>query len=46
MYSVSKGFLWARIRQGVLPVKRVGRRVLILNADLVEFFENGVESAL
>ena len=39
MYSVSKSFLWQSIRAGRLPVRRVGRRVLILDADLVMFFE-------
>lgn len=39
MYSVSKSFLWKLIRDGSLPVKRVGRRVLIFDPDLVAFFE-------
>lgn len=39
MYGVSRGFVWQRIRNGGLPVKRVGRRVLILRRDLTAFFE-------
>lgn len=39
LYSVSKGFLRLRIRNGLLPVKRIGRRVLILHTDLIAFFE-------
>jgi excisionase family DNA binding protein len=39
LYSVSRGFLWKRIQDGALPVKRAGRRVLILHANLVAFFE-------
>jgi len=39
MYGVSKGFLWKRISKGLLPVKRVGRRVLLFDEDLVAFFE-------
>lgn len=40
LYSVSRGFLWNRIRAGELPVKRAGRRVLVLHDDLTQFFES------
>lgn len=44
IYGVSKGFLRQRIRDGHLPARKVGRRVLILDADLVNFFESGKAS--
>jgi excisionase family DNA binding protein len=32
--GVSKGFLRKEIRAGALPVRRLGRRVLVLNEDV------------
>jgi excisionase family DNA binding protein len=43
LYGVSKGLLRKFIREGRLPVKRVGRRVLILAPDLFAFFDRPPE---
>jgi excisionase family DNA binding protein len=40
IYGVSRGFLLNRIKQGALPARKRGRRVIILDADLVLFFES------
>jgi excisionase family DNA binding protein len=38
LYGVSRSFMWTQIRKGAVPVQRLGRRVLILDADLRAFF--------
>ena len=47
MYGVSGAFLRSKIRTGELRALKVGRRMLILERDLVEFFEGArvVEAA-
>jgi excisionase family DNA binding protein len=40
MYGISKGFIWNQIRSGVIPIQRVGRRVLILDRELRKFFND------
>ncbi len=39
--SVSVAMLRKEIRAGRLPVKRCGRRVLILKADFMSYLSNG-----
>jgi excisionase family DNA binding protein len=38
IYGVSRGFLLNHIRQGELIARKIGRRVIILDSDLVRFF--------
>jgi hypothetical protein len=40
IYGVSRGFLLNRIKQGDLHARKVGRRVILLNSDLLAFFES------
>jgi excisionase family DNA binding protein len=40
IYGVSKGFVLRRIKQGDLPTRKVGRRRIILDADLMACFES------
>ena len=40
IYGVSRGFLLTRTKQGALPARKRGRRVILLDADLVSFFES------
>jgi excisionase family DNA binding protein len=40
IYGVSRGFLLNRIKQGDLHARKVGRRVIILDSDLLAFFES------
>jgi excisionase family DNA binding protein len=39
MYGVSRVFLLNLIKSGALPARKVRRRVIILDADLIAFFE-------
>ena len=39
IYGVSRGFLLNRIKQGDLRTRKVGRRVIILDSDLLALFE-------
>jgi excisionase family DNA binding protein len=43
--SLSKPYLRNKIRDGELPVSRLGRRVLILSEDLEEFLKRGKADA-
>ena len=44
--TLSKAFLRFEIKRGKLKVKRFGRRVLICEADLREYLENGSKGHL
>lgn len=39
--GLSLGFLRNEVRRNALPVKRFGRRVLVLEEDLRRYLENG-----
>ncbi len=39
--GLSMGYLRNEVRRGALPVKRFGRRVLVLNTDLQSYLATG-----
>jgi excisionase family DNA binding protein len=39
LYGISHATVRRRIKNGDLPARKIGRRVMILDADLVAFFE-------
>ena len=39
--GLSRGFLRAEVRRGRLPIRRFGRRVLVLNDDLQTYLTSG-----
>ncbi len=43
--TLSKAFLRLEIKRGKLKVKRFGRRVLVLEADLREYIANGSDGS-
>ncbi len=41
--GLSMGFLRNEVRRGALPIRKFGRRVLVLDEDLKIYLENGSE---
>lgn len=39
--GLSKNFLRYEVKRNNLPVRKFGRRVLVLNNDLIEYIESG-----
>jgi excisionase family DNA binding protein len=44
--GLSRGFLRAEVRRGRLPIRKFGRRVLVLNDDLQKYLSQGSERAM
>jgi hypothetical protein len=42
--GLSLGFLRNEVRRGTLPIKKFGRRVLVLEKDLRNYLEGGSQS--
>ena len=42
--GLSRGFLRAEVRRGKLPIRRFGRRVLVLNDDLRIYLKSGSQA--